>query len=95
MVTASKGLLLPPWTLTFSICLTTDIPDKTLPKTTCFPSNQGVITERKWEKDTERHRQNSYLIIHSPTSEGVSKVNKQVSAAECTSKMSRVEHANK
>ncbi|KPM05349.1 hypothetical protein QR98_0038110 [Sarcoptes scabiei] len=41
--TSSNGLSLPSLR-TVAICSITSIPDTTLPKTTCFPSSQGVGT---------------------------------------------------
>ena len=42
----------------------------------------------------EKNTKNSHLIICFPTSEGVSEASERVSAAECASKVSRVEQAN-
>ena len=44
-----------------------------------------------WSKMEKKHRQNSQLIIHIPTSEGVSEVSKRVSAAEGASKACSLE----
>ena len=42
-----------------------------------------------------KHRINSYLINHCPTSEGVREVSERVSAAERASKASRAEQAQR
>ena len=46
-----------------------------------------------WTRIEKKHRQNSHNINHFPTNEGVSKVSKR--AAECASKVSSAEQANK
>ena len=52
--------------------------------------NPGTMVE-----NGRKHRQNSNLTIHCPTSEGVSEVSEQVSAAEGASEASSPEQANK
>ena len=42
----------------------------------------------------KKHRINSHLIIHFPTSEGVSEVSERVSAAEGASEASSLKQAN-
>ena len=46
-------------------------------------------------QNRKKHKINSHLIIHFPTSEGVSEMSEQVSAAERASEVSSVEQANK
>ena len=47
-----------------------------------------------WARIEKKHRINSRLIIHCPTSEGVSEVSERVSAAEGASEASSPEQAN-
>ena len=46
-------------------------------------------------ENEKKQRINSLLIIHFPTSEGVSEVSERVSAAEGASEASSLEQANK
>ena len=57
-------------------------------------SVRGKQIEGLWCNTDRKHRINSHPIFHFPTSEGVSKVSKRVSAAERGSEASSAEQAN-